>query len=68
MKKRGYKFITLEEALKDEAYRLPEAQSRRGLSWLHRWMLAKGLKLNEEPGVPKFIAQAFAELPRNRNE
>lgn len=55
LKKRGYKFITLDEALKDEAYKLPETQSRRGLSWLHRWMLAKGLKMKEEPSEPQWI-------------
>lgn len=57
MKRRGYKFITLEAALKDEAYRLPEAQSKRGLSWLHRWMLAKGLPMKEEPGEPSWISE-----------
>jgi hypothetical protein len=55
MQKRGYKFITLDEALKDEAYKLPEVQSNRGLSWLHRWMLAKGLPMKEEPGEPAWI-------------
>ena len=41
--KRGYKFITLEEALKDEAYKLPDTFIRRaGISWLHRWALEKG--------------------------
>lgn len=58
IKKRGYKFITLEEALKDKAYKLPEAQSRRGLSWLHRWMLAKGLPMKEEPLQPDWISQS----------
>jgi wyosine [tRNA(Phe)-imidazoG37] synthetase (radical SAM superfamily) len=57
LKKRGYKFITLDEALKDEAYKLPEAQSKRGLSWLHRWMLAKGLPMKEEPIQPDWITQ-----------
>lgn len=57
LKKRGYKFITLDEALKDEAYKLPEVQSRRGLSWLHRWMLAKGLAMKEEPSEPSWVRQ-----------
>lgn len=57
MKRRGYKFITLDGALKDEAYKLPEVQSKRGLSWLHRWMLAKGLPMKEEPGEPDWIRQ-----------
>jgi hypothetical protein len=57
LKRRGYKFITLEQALQDEAYRLPEAQATRGLSWLHRWMLAKGLPMEPEPAEPEFILQ-----------
>jgi peptidoglycan/xylan/chitin deacetylase (PgdA/CDA1 family) len=49
LRKRGYRFISLDEALTDPAYQLPEAQSTRGISWLHRWMLAKGLPMREEP-------------------
>jgi peptidoglycan/xylan/chitin deacetylase (PgdA/CDA1 family) len=55
LKKRGYRFITLDEALTDPAYRLPEAQSPRGISWIHRWMLAKGLPMQEEPLEPEWI-------------
>jgi peptidoglycan-N-acetylglucosamine deacetylase len=59
MKKRGYTFITLEEALKDKAYQLPDAQVTKGLSWIHRWMLAKGLPMRPEPNEPKLIAEMF---------
>jgi peptidoglycan-N-acetylglucosamine deacetylase len=59
MKKRGYKFISLEEALKDTAYKLPDAPSTKGLSWLHRWMLAKGKEMHPEPREPEFITQLF---------
>jgi peptidoglycan/xylan/chitin deacetylase (PgdA/CDA1 family) len=55
LKRRGYRFITLDEALKDPAYQLPEAQSARGLSWIHRWMLAKGLPMREEPLEPEWV-------------
>ncbi|MBK9155693.1 MAG: polysaccharide deacetylase family protein [Chloracidobacterium sp.] len=55
MRKRGYAFITLEEALKDPAYKLPEAVSQRGLSWLHRWTLAKGKPMQEEPSEADWI-------------
>jgi len=65
MKGRGYQFISLEEALKDPAYKLPDAQAKRGLSWLHRWTLAKGQQMKPEPGEPAFIAQLFAEYRRN---
>jgi peptidoglycan/xylan/chitin deacetylase (PgdA/CDA1 family) len=59
--KRGYKFITLEEALKDEAYKLPDTFTKRsGISWLHRWALAKGREnvLPDEPKTPDFVLKA----------
>ena len=61
MKKRGYKFVTLEKSLKDEAYRLPDNFTRRaGISWLHRWTLDKGwdFVVPDEPKVPKFVLKA----------
>ena len=58
LRARGYRFISLSEALIDPAYALPEAQSPRGLSWLHRWMLAKGLPVREEPREPAWIGAA----------
>jgi peptidoglycan/xylan/chitin deacetylase (PgdA/CDA1 family) len=59
MKRRGYTFVTLARALEDRAYALPEAQHARGLSWLHRWMLAKGQKLRPEPREPEWVAELF---------
>jgi peptidoglycan/xylan/chitin deacetylase (PgdA/CDA1 family) len=61
LSKRGYKFITLEEALKDEAYKLPDTFNRKaGISWLHRWALAKGREtvLPDEPKTPDFVMKA----------
>jgi hypothetical protein len=63
-KRRGYIFISLEEVLKDEAYLLPDAQSKRGLSWIHRWMLAKGMQMKPEPAEPEFITKMFNERQR----
>jgi len=60
MEGRGYAFISLSDALKDKAYRLPDAQSTKGLSWIHRWRLAKGLRLEMEPTEPEFIAKLFS--------
>ena len=57
-KKRGYAFVSLEVALKDEAYRLPDNFTQRaGISWLHRWTLDKGSEyvLPNEPTVPEFV-------------
>jgi len=60
-KRRGYNFVTLEEALKDEAYRLPDTfTGPAGISWLHRWALAKGREFIEpdEPKIPDFVLKA----------
>ncbi len=58
LSKRNYKFIKLEEALTDEAYKLPDNFVKRsGISWLHRWALDKGrgFILPDEPKVPEFV-------------
>ena len=59
MRRRGYAFVTLEEALKDPAYAEPDALAKTGLSWLHRWRNAKGLPLKWEPEVPKFVEELY---------
>jgi len=60
-KKRGYRMVSLDEALKDEAYKLPDTYiGPAGISWLHRWALAKGKESLEpnEPAVPDFVLKA----------
>jgi peptidoglycan/xylan/chitin deacetylase (PgdA/CDA1 family) len=59
LKRRGYAFVTLEEALKDPAYAEPDALYRNGASWLHRWRTAKGLATKWEPEVPKFVDELY---------
>ena len=59
LKRRGYTFITLEEALKDKAYAEPDALYRTGISWLHRWRLSKGLPIKWEPEAPKFVDELY---------
>ena len=66
MKRRGYKFISLQNALSDRAYSLPEAPSKTGLSWIHRWRLAKNLEMKPEPNEPAFISNAFKEALRRQ--
>lgn len=61
LRKRNYKFVTLENALTDEAYKLPDTFIKRnGISWLHRWAIAKGKEniLPDEPKVPEFVLKA----------
>jgi peptidoglycan/xylan/chitin deacetylase (PgdA/CDA1 family) len=59
MKRRGYAFVTLEEALKDEVYRLPDPQTKDGVSWLHRWRVPKGVKADPEPTEPAWLRALY---------
>lgn len=57
-KRRGYRFVDIETALKDEAYRQPDKfVGGAGISWLHRWALDRGREnvLTDEPMVPEFV-------------
>ena len=56
-KKRNYTFISLDQALTDPAYKLEDTPSKKGLSWLHRWMQAKDLEIKPEPLEPEKISQ-----------
>jgi peptidoglycan/xylan/chitin deacetylase (PgdA/CDA1 family) len=56
---RGYKFVTLERALEDPAYRPPE-QYRDTSDWLLRWSFSKGVKF-EPPPAPEFIQRIYTE-------
>lgn len=55
MTKRGYSFISLSEALMDNAYALPTGTHARGLSWIQRWMIAQGIETQNHPDVSEFI-------------
>jgi peptidoglycan/xylan/chitin deacetylase (PgdA/CDA1 family) len=54
---RGYTFVSLEQALQDPAYSLPDAVVPKGYSWIDRWGLAKGLEITEMPALPESIAE-----------
>lgn len=64
-RRRGYRFIALDEALRDAAYRLPENYvGRGGFSWIHRWSMTKGMPNKGEPDEPDWVRKAFAEGAR----
>ena len=65
LKRRGYRFITLEQALKDPAYQLPETYSgTNGISWIHRWSMTKGMPDKSEPQEPRWLKQEFDRIPK----
>jgi peptidoglycan/xylan/chitin deacetylase (PgdA/CDA1 family) len=62
LRARGYRFVTLEEALADPAYRTEDRYvGRFGISWLHRWRYGLGLpnRLRDEPDPPEWILEAY---------
>ena len=63
MKGRGYEFISLGEALTDDAYQLPdEYVGPMGISWIHHWAMAKGMKVQWEPEAPADVMAEYKRL------
>jgi peptidoglycan-N-acetylglucosamine deacetylase len=59
LKRRGYAFVTLDEALQDKAYSLPDKYTGPvGISWLQRWAITKGGQMRPEPELPP-VMKAF---------
>jgi peptidoglycan/xylan/chitin deacetylase (PgdA/CDA1 family) len=63
IRKRGYRFIKLEEALEDPAYSLPDTYvGVEGTSWLEHWAITKGKPPQGAPQVPPQIAERTKAL------
>lgn len=65
LEKRGYSFVTLDEALADPAWKSPDGYfGPWGPSWLHRFAAARGEDVKAlsraEPEAPKWIADLAA--------
>ena len=54
---RGYSFITLQEALKDPAYALPDDYAGSGgFTWIHHWSMTQKMKFKTyEPEPPQWV-------------
>ena len=66
---RGYRFVSLDEALADEAWRTPdEFVGLRGPSWLYRLRVAKGLplRLESEPDPPQWVLDLYRDAQERR--
>lgn len=54
--KRGYTFVTIDEAQRDPAYKTAEnLAGEAGISWFERWTMAQGKKLRDEPRVDAHV-------------
>jgi beta-lactamase regulating signal transducer with metallopeptidase domain/peptidoglycan/xylan/chitin deacetylase (PgdA/CDA1 family) len=60
IQKRGYKFVTMEEAQADEAYKTREDfVGNSGISWFERWTLAGSKPLRAEPRVSEEVQKIW---------
>jgi len=56
MRKRGYRFISLEDALGDQAYSLPDTYvGEEGTSWLDHWAITMGKPPQGAPMFPQWV-------------
>jgi len=64
-RRRGYTFISLDQALADDAYRLPEEYAGRGgFSWIHRWSKTKHMAPKGEPEAPQWVQDNWKATAR----
>ena len=60
-RRRGYRFVTLDQALADPAYASADDYAGRGgFSWIHRWSRTMGLAPKGEPEPPAWVTDAMA--------
>ena len=68
LRQRGYRFVSLDEALRDEAYRSPDGYvGKVGPSWIHRWRAGRGgdveSALRREPDPPAWVTRSVLSAP-----
>jgi peptidoglycan-N-acetylglucosamine deacetylase len=65
MRKRGYRFITLEDALSDDAYSLPDTfVGEEGRGWIEHWAITRGQPPRGAPVFPASIEDRAKSLPQ----
>ena len=65
IRKRGYRFITLEDALSDPAYSMPDDYiGEEGTGWLDHWAITRGQPPQNAPVFPQWVIDRSKALPR----
>jgi peptidoglycan/xylan/chitin deacetylase (PgdA/CDA1 family) len=58
LRRRGYTFVSLDEAMADHAYQQPDTYTGAwGISWLQRWAMARGATFRDEPQLSPYMEQ-----------
>ena len=64
LRKRGYQFVSLQEALSDGAYSMPdEYVGEEGTGWLEHWAITRGQPLKNTPVFPQWVIDLSKALP-----
>lgn len=60
--RRGYKFVTVDEAQRDPAYKTKEDfAGEAGISWFERWSMAQNHRLRNEPEIDPLVQKMWSE-------
>jgi peptidoglycan/xylan/chitin deacetylase (PgdA/CDA1 family) len=65
---RGYRFVTLDEAMNDPAYKTRDTYvTTFGPTWLWRWMKSKGMNVGfkGDPDPPQWVMDLFRKIRRD---
>ena len=63
LRKRGYRFITLEDALSDPAYSLPNTYvGEEGTGWIDQWAITQGKIPRGAPTFPQWVIDRTKQL------
>ena len=63
LRKRGYRFITLQDALGDPAYSLPDTYvGEEGTGWLEHWAITQGKIPQGAPVFPQWVIDRSKQL------
>jgi len=55
---RGYQFISLDRALEDPAYAMPDRYiANNGVSWIERWQVTRGMTPGRLPALPEWVRE-----------
>jgi peptidoglycan/xylan/chitin deacetylase (PgdA/CDA1 family) len=68
LRKRGYRFITLQDALSDSAYGMPDEYiGEEGTSWIDHWAITRGRPPRNTPVFPQWVIDRSNALPHPAN-
>jgi peptidoglycan-N-acetylglucosamine deacetylase len=62
LRKRGYQFITLENALSDPVYSSPDDYVGEGTGWLDHWAITRGQIPQNTPVFPQWVLDKSREI------